>query len=408
MDLDLLSKQLDKVKLLNGMRISSHCRLQEGSTIGEFTVVKELGKGRFAKVWCIKNKNGDCAAVKIYRFGDYNLDYYDNEVKILNRIFHYALQSQNPPKNLIGYLGTFAHVEIGHDFAPRIHPCIMFQLAGDHVGRLLRHFKREYNEGLPLYSVKKYMRDILTGLDYLHKCGVVHTDIKPSNLLMDRNVEDIDRLDDVNIYIGDLGSSTPADDLFTQTIGTDGYLAPELIVERKYNQAVDVWAAFATCYELITGELLFDVYDDCDIDYGDDIRDDIKRKESDDESPNESSPDEDMDDVEGGYESSDSSGSEGEDESSVGYKHLLLAEKVLGPAPKEFTEMGRKFYNARGKLKNNPDIDHISISILLRNNYHMEESDCIEIEEFLKLGLTYLPEERISCEEALRHPWLNY
>jgi serine/threonine protein kinase len=303
-------------------------------------------------------------------------------------------------------MGTFAHVEIGHDFAPNIHPCIMFELAGDHLGRLLRHFRKEYDEGLPLITVKKFMRDILIGLDYLHKCNVIHTDIKPSNLLMNRRVNDVSNLDDLRLAIGDLGSSTPADELFSQHVGTDGYIAPELILELQYTSAIDIWSAFVVCYSMITGEHLFDVYNEDDVDYGDDIREDLQSPKPDILMTwDNSGSNEDPDMVGGG--TSDSSGDESVSEHTVNYKTLLLVEKVLGPAPKEFTQQGREYYNARGKLKNNPDVQHMSISGLLRANYDMDEKDCREVEDFLLCGLRYLPETRCTAEQALNHPFLQ-
>lgn len=402
MELEQLSRQLGKVNFTPPLKISSHCKLKSGDQLGDYTVGRVLGQGRFATVWSII-KGDSTYAAKVYRCGDRNGEYYRNEVKILNKIFHFAFLSQNIPPNLIGYMGTFVHIEVGHDYSPNIHPCVMFRLAGDHVGRLLRHFRDEYDEGLPIVTVKKFMREILTGLAYLHKCGVIHTDIKPSNLLMNKKVDEITNLDDITVCIGDLGSSTPADDIFTQHVGTDGYIAPELILEKKYTQAIDIWAAFVVCYELITGELLFDVYGECDVDYGEDIKDDIRRQDSrEDDAP----ADEAMD-VMGGGSDTDSSGDGSLSERKVNYNHLLLLEKVLGPAPKEFWSEGRKYYNARGRLLYNPDIEHLSISKLLQKNYDMNEWDCQEIENFLLCGLKYMPEDRISCEDALKHPWLQ-
>lgn len=395
---DLLSRQFRKVRQAQDQHISSHCRLAAGDLLGEYQVGSELGRGRFATVWEVISQKNDKFAIKVYRSGERNAEYYRNEAKILNKIFDYVTTNHDASTNIIGYMGTFIHEELGPDYAPNQYPCIRFQLAGDHLGRLIRYFKRQYNEGLPLITVKKIMHDIFNGLAYLHKCDIIHTDIKPSNLLMNKRVEDITKLDDIQIFIGDLGSSTSASDIFSHNVGTDGYIAPEIVLEMQYTSAIDIWAAFSVCYGLITGDHLFDVYGEDDVDYGEDIKENIQRGSSKEEATVLST----------GGDDSDSSGSESLSERTVNYNTLLLMEKVLGPAPKEFTQWGREYYNARGKLKNNPNIEHMPISKLLLMNYQLDESVCNEIEEFLLCGLKYLPEARINTTEALIHPFLQY
>ena len=265
-ELELLSRQLQ-----TSATKSSHCRFTRGDIIGNYEVGEYLGKGRFSTVWSAKNKlNGSEVAIKVYRVGSDNESYYANEVRILNKIFEYSLLIQQNPTNLIGYMGTIAHVNIDIDRIPNIHPCVLFNLAGDTVSKLVKFCDRNYGKGLPIVAVKKIMRDVLKGLAYLHKCGIIHTDIKPSNLLLSGKVETLD-VNGLEVSIGDLGSSTFADDLFSEHVGTVQYIAPELIVEMPYTYAIDIWATFVTCFELITGDLLFDVYDECEITYGEDI-----------------------------------------------------------------------------------------------------------------------------------------
>jgi serine/threonine protein kinase len=403
MEIEFLSKQLQAVNLQTPLKASSHCKLSGGDIIGNYEVGEALGKGRFSTVWSGRNiRNGSVVAIKIYRTGDDNSRFYENEVKILNRIFEYSLATQTIPTNLIGYMGTFAHVTIGHDRAPRIHPCVLFNLAGDSLSDFIKFCNRNYGNGLPLPIVKKIMKDLFTGLAYLHRCNIIHTDIKPSNLLLNGRVESLDE-SGLSVSIGDLGSSTFADELFSDTVGTTQYIAPELIIELDYTTAIDIWSAFATCFELITGELLFDVYDECRIQYGEPMESETTDTDSD-------RSEESISQHYANSESSisDSSGSEDdEDMRATNYRHLFLIEKVIGPAPRAFTENARLYYNRRDKLKNNPDIDHLGIAQLLYANYDMSVEDCTSIEDFLLTGLKYIPEERITAEQALQHPFLH-
>lgn len=418
-ELDLLTRQIVTAKAVpKDNKESSHCKLTRGEIIGNYEVIEPVGKGRFATVWSAKNSaSGEPCAIKIYRVGSHNSYYYENEVKILNRIFEFYMRTQSVPTNLIIYRGTFVHVNVGRDLAPRIHPCVLFGLAGDSVSKLVRFCKHKYGGGLPLPAVKKIMRDVLTGLSYLHKCNIIHTDIKPSNLLLNGRVEAIESTGDINVSIGDLGSSTFADDLFSRHVGTVQYCAPELIIEQPtYTTSIDIWAAFTMCFGLITGDLLFDVFGECDITYGEDVdsvgvESDEPINSSDESRSDEMADEETIDLVAQHYASSDDSNSSGEsdeeDEEKINYRHLLLIEKVIGPAPREFTRNARIYYNRRDRLKNNPDIEHIGIAQLLASNYDMEPHDCQEIERFLLRGLRYLPEDRVTADEALADPWLQ-
>uniref|UniRef100_A0A8C5SPD4 non-specific serine/threonine protein kinase n=1 Tax=Laticauda laticaudata TaxID=8630 RepID=A0A8C5SPD4_LATLA len=63
-----------------------------------------------------------------------------------------------------------------------IHVCMVFEVLGHH---LLKWIIKSSYQGLPIHCVKSIIRQVLQGLDYLHsKCKIIHTDIKPENILM--------------------------------------------------------------------------------------------------------------------------------------------------------------------------------------------------------------------------------
>lgn len=451
---------------------SSQYKLSTGDTIGEYTAGNALGSGRFATVWSAEAlrelKVGGSSvqsvqsvqsvlnkpqkiAIKVYRSGRTNQEYWRNEVKILNILAEKSLLSQVVAPNIIVFHGSFATVRIDDLLEPNIHPCIIFGLAGDSVSRLIKHCRKEYSAGLPLEYARKVVRDSLRGLEFIHAAGIIHTDIKPSNLLLDRPISAINGLE-FNVLIGDFGSSTPADDLFAQHVGTDLYLAPELLLERPYTSAVDIWAIFVTAFELITGDPLFDVFRQYEISYGEDVDeealDGLEQCDSSEESDasqameesvlsrkdrcedcaecskqytdckdcqncaecadgancsNQCTDRNDKGNMECGSSNGSSSGSEDPEQLGlVAYRHLLLMEKVLGYPGRAFAKSARAYYNARGKLKNNPAIAHISISLLLSQNYDMSPEECKVIEAFLLKGLKYNPDERITASDALK------
>lgn len=487
-ELELLSRQLTNNRSRPALRNSSHCRLEKDDFVGNYQVSDVLGTGRFAKVWSARRQNSN-VAIKIYRVGGGNRRYYENEVKILNHLLEFSVTNQFSPPNIVGYLGTFAHVAVGHDKIPRIHPCILFSQEGDSLSKLLKFCKKQYDNGIPINVVKKIIKEVLTGLAYLHQCNIIHTDIKPANILMNKRVEDLENEEDLTISIADLGSSTFTDDIFDTHVGTTEYIAPEIIIESSYSTPMDIWATFVMCYRLITTDYLFDVYGECCITYGEDVdaealdglvsfpeasmehsncecsvdsgnntvgtvgitynewlqtqkideevlknhaqfvKERMMDKETEsydythdcthDHPHSENSvwiglkppPKPDISTAMVVSDESDSSNSSGSEDSSnwekVNYRHLLLIAKVIGYPPSEFTRNARTYYNRRDRLKNNPDVSPITISELLYSNYNMTKEDCQNIEDFLLCGLKYLPESRVSAQEALNHPWLN-
>lgn len=99
-----------------------------------------------------------------------------------------------------------------------------------------------------------FSTEILSALEYLHQIGVIHGDIKPSNIMV--TSEGVTKL--VDMGIARFRSSVTTESSF---IGTYSYAAPELINCDDVDFRVDIYAMGITVYELITGSNPFDDVD---------------------------------------------------------------------------------------------------------------------------------------------------
>ncbi|PIN14048.1 Serine/threonine protein kinase [Handroanthus impetiginosus] len=120
--------------------------------------------------------------------------------------------------------------------------------------------------GLGEHTARKYLRDVVSGLMYLHAHNIVHGDIKPDNLLVTGNG---------TVKIADFSVSQvfeDDDDELRRSPGTPVFTAPEcclvcLIGETYHGKAADTWAVGVTLYCLVLGkypflgETLQDTYD---------------------------------------------------------------------------------------------------------------------------------------------------
>jgi serine/threonine protein kinase len=128
------------------------------------------------------------------------------------------------------------------------------------------YFVMEYVDGLTLRDVIRsggvppvealaMIIQICTALQYTHDQGIVHRDIKPVNLLIDK--KGVIKLTDFGL--AKLVQSTPSGDALTQTnqqIGTPFYMAPEQRSNADtLDHRVDIYALGVVFYELLTGKL---------------------------------------------------------------------------------------------------------------------------------------------------------
>jgi len=126
----------------------------------------------------------------------------------------------------------------------------LYSVMAWHEGEnLARRARRK--SGLPLREVLFLMRELLSALDDLHNRGIIHRDVRPKNLLLDKQHKQL-------LLIG-LGSSHIANlwesgENPTLQVADLNFLAPEVIEGADATVASDIFAAGATFYYLLTGK----------------------------------------------------------------------------------------------------------------------------------------------------------
>ncbi|GAB2300635.1 hypothetical protein Dimus_034670 [Dionaea muscipula] len=165
---------------------------------------------------------------------------------------------------------------------------------------------------------------------------------------------------DLRCKLVDFGNACWTHKQFTNDIQTRQYRCPEVILGSKYSTPADLWSFACICFELATGDVLFDPHSG----------DNYERDED----------------------------------------HLALMMELLGMMPRKIAMGGRysrDFFNRYGDLRHIRRLRFWPLNKVLFEKYEFSEKDANDMAEFLVPILDFVPEKRPNAGECLLHPWIN-
>ncbi|RNF00306.1 putative protein kinase [Trypanosoma rangeli] len=318
-----------------------HLKVCVGDMIdARFKVIGELGAGNFSKVYCCYDVTGQrgvkvaLVALKIIK-RDYREDAYceRNMLEILNE----------------KHLGGLAVCRMFEFFEWRRCPVFVMSIHGPS----LRTRRLGYQNGVVTRAkLVELSYSLLTTFRHIHfDCRIVHTDVKPDNILLaDLNPPKYSL--GTKWVVCDFGSASlwRMDRLDADLISTRPYRAPEVVLGNPWFYAADVWSIGCILYEVATGQRLFDVCDDV--------------------------------------------------------THLQLMEKRLGPLPALFKKNSKysgRYFTESGEFLHTSELiraGRVMNTRKLADVFH----DDPELYDLIASMLIYDPLQRATTKEALEHP----
>ena len=208
--------------------------------LGRYDLVRVLGKGAMGVVYEGRDPNLDrrvaIKTVKVENLSEEAATEYEHRFRTEARS---AARLQHP--NIVSVYDSDRHGDIAF--------LVMEYIQGDDL-------KHHLDKGVR-YSLEqslKMIRDLLSALDYAHKQGIVHRDVKPANLL----IEPGGRVKLTDFGVARIQDSGEATRTQGSMVGTLKYMSPEQVQGQKIDSRADLFSVGVVLYQLLTDKRPFD------------------------------------------------------------------------------------------------------------------------------------------------------
>ena len=201
-----------------------------GKTLGQFEIIEEIGRGGMATVYSARQTSMNrMVAIKVlprHLMHDPNFyERFEREVDVIAHLEH-------------------PHILPIYDYGQTEGiPFIAMRFLGG--GSMEQMIRRNAGKGKP-EDLERPIRQICQALDYAHKEGIIHRDIKPGNIMLDTGG---------NAYLSDFGIARVLGSELTGSmiVGTPAYMSPEQANGVSIDGRADIYAMGVVLFELLTG-----------------------------------------------------------------------------------------------------------------------------------------------------------
>jgi len=203
---------------------------------GRYQIIEELGKGGMGKVYkAIDKKLNEEVALKLIKpeiaSDKKTLERFNNELKFARKIAH---------KN-VGRMYELMEEKGTHFITMEYVP-----------GQDLRGLIRQSGQ-LAVGTSISIAKQVCEGLTEAHRLGVIHRDLKPQNIMIDK--EGMARIMDFGIARSASGKGITGAGVM---VGTPEYMSPEQVESKETDQRSDIYSLGVILYEMVTGRLPFE------------------------------------------------------------------------------------------------------------------------------------------------------